>query len=99
MAKQLSAGPPQQTGPVSGPPRRTGRVYLWVPKRLMIDINYLIESFEGLALVRAMDTRLGLMEVMFSPGGEKEIQAVVELITQTYPEIRLAGKSRTNPLV
>ncbi len=72
------------------PSSRTSRVYLWVPRRLMIDINYLVEGFEGLAMIRTLDTAIGLMEAMVTPGAEAEFLAVARKLAEVYPEIKIA---------
>lgn len=73
---------------------RTSRYYLWVPRRRMIEVDYLLDGFEGLCLVRSLDGRLGLMEVMVSPGLEEDFEPVLKALLVAYPEIRLAGERR-----
>jgi len=79
-------------------PTKTRRYYLWVPREHQVDVHYLTEAFEGLAVPTTLDSRLGLMEIMVSPGGEEEIEEVLAALTQTYPGIKLvpARTAQTN---
>jgi len=72
-------------------PRSTRRYYLWTPRPVMVDLQYLIEGFEGLSLVRTLDSRLGLLEVMVSPGAEAAFEEVLAELLKAYPQVRLAS--------
>ena len=77
---------------MTGEALKTSRFYLWVPRPQMIDVKYLMEGFEGLCLVRTMDGRLGLMEVMVQPGGEAAFKPVLNALLEAYPRIKLASR-------
>jgi len=66
----------------------TARRYLWVPRAWQVDVHYLLEGLEGLSLVRTLESRLGLMEVMLSPGQEAAIDEALEKLLALYPEIK-----------
>lgn len=82
---------------MTGETLKTSRFYLWVPRPQMVDVKYLMEGFEGLCLVRTMDGRIGLMEVMVQPGGEAEFQPVLAALLEAYPQIRLAPPPERQP--
>lgn len=76
-------------------PAKTSRRYLWVPRRLQVDIHYLIEGFEGMAMIRTLDSRVGLMEVMVSPGAEDEADRVIAALVMQYPQVKaISGKNK-----
>lgn len=92
----MTASAPTTSGR-AGPPRRTSRFYFWTPKQVMIDLDYLIDGFEGLAMIRTRDTRIGLLEALVTPGLEEEFLAVAQEILRAYPEVRLAPRRSTRP--
>ncbi len=78
-------------------PAKTGRHYLWVPRHLQVDVNYLFEGLEGLCVPRTLDSRVGLMEIMVAPAGEAAyLEAQAELLARC-PEIKLAGRRPESP--
>jgi len=78
---------------LTGKALKTSRFYLWAPRPQIIDVKYLMEGFEGLCLVRTMDGRLGLLEVMVHPGGEAAFEPVLAALLEAYPQIKLAPPS------
>jgi len=77
---------------LTGEALKTSRFYLWVDRPQMIDVKYLMEGFEGLCLVRTMDGRMGLVEVMVRPGGEAAFEPVLAALLEAYPRIKLAPR-------
>ena len=80
---------------MTAPPAKTDRRYLWVPRRLQVDIHYLIEGFEGMAMIRTLDSRVGLMEVMVSPGAEDEADRVIAALVMQYPQVKAINGKNT----
>lgn len=63
----------------------------------MVNVDYMIDAFEGLAMVRTMDTGVGLLEIMATPQAEEEIEEVVAGLLETYPEIKRAERRTDAP--
>ena len=76
---------------------RTGRIYLWVPRPLIVDLHYLAEGYEGLLISSTLDRRMGLVMVTFAPQGREEAQEVVRAILETYPGIKRAEPAKAPP--
>ncbi len=76
---------------------QTGRVYLWVPRPLIVDINYLTEAYEGLLVPSTLDPGMGLVRIIVAPGGEEEAREVIGAILEEYPGIKPAGPRNRAP--
>jgi len=94
MTDDHSTKPRAETGPET---LNTGRVYLWVDRRWMVDVHYLTEGFEGLFVPTTLDKRMGLVRLTVASGGEEAAGEVIDLILKTYDGIRLAGTSGPKP--
>ena len=77
---------------------RTGRIYLWVPRPLIVDLHYLTEGYEGLLISSTLDRRMGLVMVTFAPQGREEAEEVVRAILEAYPEIKRAEPATAPPV-
>lgn len=84
--------PPGNTGAEQ---LRTGRIYLWVDRKWMVDVHYLTEGFEGLFVPTTLDKRMGLVRITVAPGGEEAAGEVIDLILEMYDGVKLAGLSGT----
>lgn len=80
---------------MAAPPDKTRRRYLWVPRPLQVDVHYLIEGFEGMAMIRTLDSRVGLMEVMVSPGADDEADRVIAALVKKYPQVKAINGKNT----
>lgn len=76
---------------------RTDRIYLWVPRPLIVDIHYLAESFEGLLVSSTLDRRMGLVMITVAPQGREEAGEILAAILEEYPGIRPAGPGSLGP--
>ncbi len=71
----------------------TERIYLWVPRRWIVDIHYLTEGFEGLFVASTLDRKLGLMALAVARGGREAAVEVIDTIIEEYDGVRMAKRS------
>ncbi len=44
--------------------------------------KFIIESYEGMAVVRTQDPREAVVELLVAPGGEKDVEEVIERLRE-----------------
>jgi len=47
--------------------------------------KFIIESYEGMAVVRTKDPNEAIVELMIAPGWERDVDAVLEGLSQEMP--------------
>jgi hypothetical protein len=47
--------------------------------------KFIIESYEGMAVVRTKDPREAIVELMVAPGWEKDVEEVLESLREEIP--------------
>jgi hypothetical protein len=52
--------------------------YLRIPRKEIAYFKFIIESYEGMAVIRTKDPREAVVEVMVAPGWEKDLEEVLE---------------------
>jgi len=64
--------------PVTSPDRWLFRV----DRKEIHYIRYTLESYDGMAVVRTLDPRAGLIEVTIAPGCETEVRELVDALRE-----------------
>ncbi len=52
--------------------------YFRIPRKEIAYFKFIIESYEGMAVIRTKDPREAIVEVMVAPGWEKDLEEVLE---------------------
>jgi len=61
--------------------------------------KFIIESYEGMAVVRTKDPREAIVELMVAPGWEKDLEMVLEGLQKEIPIENLSNFKFQNPNV
>jgi len=56
----------------------TTKIYYRIDRREICFFHFIVEAYEGLATVTTIDPELGLVRVSVSPGGETDVEWIVE---------------------
>jgi hypothetical protein len=56
-----------------------------IPPQEIAYLSFIIESYEGVAVVRTIDPRAGLVELMVSPHFQVEMDAVLADLAREFP--------------
>ncbi len=59
--------------------------YLRVRREDIAYFKFIIESYEGLAIVRTQDPHEAIVELMIAPGWEKDVDEILEGLRQEIP--------------
>ena len=59
--------------------------YFRIRRKDIAYFKFIIESYEGMAVVRTKDPSVALVELMIAPGWEKELEAVLEDLRREMP--------------
>ena len=59
--------------------------YIRIRRKDIAYFKFIIESYEGMAVVRTKDPSEAIVELMIAPGWEKEVDAVLEGLRQEMP--------------
>jgi hypothetical protein len=62
--------------------------YFRLPRDKIVEFNFILEAYEGLGIVRTIDSERGLVEVMISPDFEKDFDWFIERIS---PELGMTA--------
>ena len=60
-----------------------------IPPREIAYLSFVLESYEGVAAMRTVDPRRGIVEVMVSPSYEEEIGEILTDLAQEFPVHRM----------
>ncbi len=67
----------------------THSIFLRLRREDIAYFRFIIESYEGMAVVRTKDPREAVVELMVAPGWEKDVEEVLEGLRKEFPfEIR-----------
>jgi hypothetical protein len=66
-------------------------LFLQIPPREIAYLNFVFESYEGVAAVRTVDPRKGIVELMVSPSYQEEIRKILKSLAVEFPIQELAG--------
>jgi hypothetical protein len=69
--------------------------YFRIRRRDIAYLKFILESYEGLGVLRTIDPREGIVEVMVPPGLEKDMEMVLEGLGNEIPieRIELPGST------
>ena len=59
--------------------------YLRIRRQDIAYFKFIIESYEGMAVVRTKDPHEAIVELMVAPGWEKEVDEVLEGLREEIP--------------
>jgi hypothetical protein len=59
--------------------------------------KFIIESYEGMAVVRTEDPRVAIVELMVAPGWEKDVEEVLKGLREEIPIEDLSKSKGQNP--
>ena len=56
-----------------------------IPPHEIAYLNFVFESYEGVAAVRTIDPRKGIVELMASPHYQEEIREILKDLAEAFP--------------
>ncbi|MBN1254535.1 MAG: DUF4911 domain-containing protein [Deltaproteobacteria bacterium] len=70
-------------------------ILIKIPRREIAYLNFILESYEGVAVVRTVDPHEGIVEVMVPPSYQEEIKDILKDLGTEFPiqELTAAAKS------
>ena len=63
--------------------------YFRIPSRDIAYMKFILESYEGLGVLRTIDPRNGIVELMVPPGLEKDLEMVLDGLGEEIPMERI----------
>ncbi len=63
----------------------TRSLYLKLRRKDIAFFKFIVESYEGMAVVRTKDPREAVVELMVAPGWEKDVKEVLEGLRKEIP--------------
>ena len=60
-------------------------LFLQIPPREIAYLNFVFESYEGVAAVRTVDPRKGIVELMVSPHYQEEVKEILKDLAEEFP--------------
>jgi hypothetical protein len=60
-------------------------LFIKIPTTEIAYLNFILESYEGVAVVRTIDPREGIVEVMIPPSYQKEIKEILKDLATEFP--------------
>jgi hypothetical protein len=60
-------------------------LFLQIPPREIAYLNFVFESYEGVAAVRTVDPREGIVELMVSPHYQEETREILMSLAEEFP--------------
>jgi hypothetical protein len=64
-----------------------------IPPHEIAYLNFVFESYEGVAAVRTVDPREGIVELMVSPSYREEIKEILKSLADEFPIEDLDSKT------
>jgi predicted nucleotide-binding protein len=58
----------------------THSIFIRINRRDIAYFKFIVESHEGIAVVRTKDPREAILELMVAPGCEREVEEVIEVL-------------------
>jgi hypothetical protein len=65
-----------------------------IPPREIAYLSFVLESYEGVAVMRTVDPREGIVELMVPPSHEVEIGEILKDLAREFPVHRIANQGR-----
>lgn len=65
-----------------------------IPPREIAYLSFVLESYEGVAVMRTVDPGRGIVEVMVPPSYEEEIEEILADLAREFPVHRTANEER-----
>ena len=65
---------------------------LQIPPREIAYLNFILESYEGVAAMRTVDPREGIVELMVSPSYQEEIREILKDLAEEFPIQEVVAK-------
>ena len=62
----------------SRPPKASTRRCLRIDRRQIAYFKFILEAYEGVALLRTIDAQQGTVELMIGPGCENDVAHIIE---------------------
>jgi hypothetical protein len=56
-----------------------------IPPQEIAFLSFILESYEGVAIVRTVDPHKGLIELMVSPDYQQEIREILKDLAREFP--------------
>ena len=69
-------------------------LFIKIPPREIAYLTFVLESYEGVAVMRTIDPRRGIVEVMVPPSYEKELGEILTDLAQEFPVHHMAKQER-----
>jgi hypothetical protein len=73
--------------------------YFRVNRKDIAYLKFIIESYEGMAVVRTKDPQEAIVELMVAPGWEKDVDEVLEGLRKEMPIENISNFKFQNPNV
>ena len=73
--------------------------YFRVHRKDIAYFKFIIESYEGIAVVRTKDPHEAIVELMVAPGWEKDLEEVLEGLRGEIPIENLSNSKFQNPKI
>jgi hypothetical protein len=65
---------------------------LQIPPREIAYLTFILESYEGVAAIRTIDPREGIVELMVSPSYQEETREILKDLAEEFPIEEVVGK-------
>jgi len=75
----------------------TRSIYLRLRRKDIAYFKFIIESYEGMAVVRTTDPHEAVVELMVAPGWERDVNEVLEGLQKEIPIEDLSKSKFQNP--
>ena len=62
----------------NSPPKASVRRFLRIDRRQIAYFKFTLEAYEGVALMRTIDPRLGTVELLIGPGCEDVVAGIID---------------------
>ena len=66
-------------------------LFIQIPRHEIAYLNFVFESYEGVAAVRTVDPYKGIVELMVSPYYQEETREILKSLAEEFPIQELAG--------
>ncbi len=66
--------------------------YLRIPRKDIGFFKFIVESYEGMAVVRTKDPNTAVVELMIAPGWEREVDELLRYLRREIPIEPFSGE-------
>jgi len=70
----------------------TTSFFIRIPPHEIAYLNFVFESYEGVAAIRTVDPREGIVELMASPHYQEEIREILKDLAEEFPVQEIVNK-------